>query len=474
MAITRKSTFHNSTDLYNFDVYPKVLAAGKEAEIHIVNLGFRQKFTVGKEYDILICGFSGSTPERFPATGDFQTEKAVCDENGGFTFHHTFTKEQEYILYAEHFNEDGRKFSFEISVYCVEDGLIGRYPFRGDMHMHTNCSDGAQTPEVVSAVYRGHGYDFFAITDHHRYYPSLRAIDFYKNIPTEFVIVPGEEVHLPEVAGMLPSVHIVNFGGEYSINAQVEGDHTEEVGKDKKFRSIREDCPEVMTHEQYEEKMLALSREITVPGNVDAIPAAVYNWIFSEIRKANGLGIFAHPTWVTDHTFHVSDAMNDYFVENKLFDAFEVLGGENYYEQNGFQTQRYYEDRAKGHFYPIVGSTDSHCCYDYNRNALICSTIVFSPENERKALISSVKDFYSIAVDTISEEFRLVGEMRLVRYGCFLMKNYFPVHDELCYEEGRLMKQYAVGTADEKEEAVKTLGVINGRMKKLREKYFDF
>ena len=159
-------------------------------------------------------------------------------------------------------------------------------------------------------------------------------------------------------------------------------------------------------------------------------------------------------------------------MEKHPFDAFEVLGGERYYEHNGFQTARYYDERAKGHIFPIVGSTDSHSSYESNAGAFICETIVFSPENERKALISSIKDFYSVAVDTISKEFRLVGETRFIRYGCFLLKNFFPLHDELCFEEGRLMKQYVTGTASEREEAAEILKAINGRMKRFNKKYF--
>lgn len=170
----------------------------------------------------------------------------------------------------------------------------------------------------------------------------------------------------------------------------------------------------------------------------------------------------------------MSDALNDWLVENKIFDAFEVLGGERYFEQNGYQTVRYYEDRARGFKYPVVGSTDSHSCTPENKGAYICSTIVFSPENERKALIDSIRNFRSVAVDTISKEFRLVGEMRYVRYGCFLLKNYFPIHDDACFEEGRLMKQAIYGTEDEKQAAVNTLSVMNGRMKKMLEKYFAF
>lgn len=286
--------------------------------------------------------------------------------------------------------------------------------------------------------------------------------------------MPGEEVHLPAINGFRVDPHTINFGGEYSINSLVEDVAVKEVGKDKKVRAIRDDCPDVMTQEEFAAKMTTLAKDIKVPDNVDAMTAAVLKWLYDEIRKAGGLGIFPHPTWITGEAFHVSDALNDWLVENKIFDAFEVLGGERYFEQNGYQTVRYYEDRARGFKYPVVGSTDSHSCTPENKGAYICSTIVFSPENERKALIDSIRNFRSVAVDTISKEFRLVGEMRYVRYGCFLLKNYFPIHDDACFEEGRLMKQAIYGTEDEKQDAINTLTVMNGRMKKMLKKYFAF
>ena len=49
-----------------------------------------------------------------------------------------------------------------------------------------------------------------------------------------------------------------------------------------------------------------------------------------------------------------------------------------------------------------------------------------------------------------------------------------PIHDDACFEEGRLMKQAIYGTEDEKQDAVNTLTVMNGRMKKMLKKYFAF
>lgn len=97
-----------------------------------------------------------------------------------------------------------------------------------------------------------------------------------------------------------------------------------------------------------------------------------------------------------------------------------------------------------------------------------------SYKNNRQALIDAIRDFRSVAVDAISAEFRLVGEMRLVRCGCFLLKNYFPLHDEACAEEGRLMKQAVTGAPEEQAEARRTLSVLHGRVARMRQKYFAF
>ncbi len=464
-------TFPMTEFLDDYDVYPLVFPTGQEVTVNIRPLGCDPEFEANTQYKVRISAIYSGNPENHPATGNYCDLLLTTNSNGGFEVTHTFETEQQYFIIV--FDKKGRRIR-RFPVYAVGEDLVGRYPLRGDLHIHTYLSDGSQTPEVVSANYRSHGYDFFSITDHHRYYPSLRAIEFYKDIPTEFLIVPGEEVHIADVNGKYSSSHIVNFGGLYSINALVKDEYYGEFGEGKEFRSTVDNCPEPMTQEEYSAKMEKLSEEIEVPENVDRLPAAVMKWVFNQVKQADGLAIFPHPYWIQGDSFHVPDAFVDYIMNERDFDAFEVLGGEAYYEHNGYQTIRYYEDRARGNNYPIVGSTDSHNSHETYDQGRICSTIVFSPENERKALINSIKDYYSVAVDTISKEFRLVGDSRLVRYSCFLIQNYFPRHDEVCREEGRLMKICATGTPDEREDAIKTLEVMNGRVNKMMKKYIQF
>lgn len=457
------------TELHYYDIYPKVFPKGEEIEISVKPLGAHAAFKADAAYRVTINPLENGNPIHYPD----RLNKIECPfnigEDGIMRIRHTFADEQQYFIRIFDDNKDTKRCAVQLSVYALDSDLCGRYPFMGDLHMHTCRSDGRQAPAIVSANYRKHGYDFFAITDHNRYYPSLEAIDTYKDVPIEFTIVPGEEVHMPWVDEYINDVHIVNFGGSFSVNAMVEGKQIDEVGEDKSKRSYKGfPCPDVLTKEQYRDEVLALAQTLNIPDGIEKFAYASCVWVFNNIKKAGGLGIFCHPYWISN-VFQVPETFTDYMLETKPFDAFEVLGGENYYEQNGLQTQKYYDDRAKGRRYPIVGSTDSHSSVN-NDNAYVASTIVFSPANEKDALIASIKDFYSVAVDGISKEFRLVGDFRLTKYACFLMKEYFPLHDDLCYEEGRLMKDYACGDED----AGEHLRFISGRMKKQREKYFKF
>ncbi len=456
---------------WDYDLYPKVFAAGRETRVWLRQLGMRPRLLPDKSYRLAVCALDGGAPEDFPLTADFSERTVKTDAQANLTFTHTFPSEQAYFLRL--FDAEDGAFIEQLPVYCVEGDLVGRYPFQGDTHLHTCYSDGNQTPAVVASNYRRYGYDFLAITDHHRYYPSLEAMRFCESIPTELCACPGEEIQLPCANGAFNTVHIISFGGEYGVNAMIEGVETREVGSDRAFHSLSGGGPEPMTQAEYDALMARLCAEARLPEGIDCFPAVNCKWIFEQIRKANGLGIFAHPNWIRN-VFHVPSRFMDYLVEQKLFDAFEVLGGELYYEQNGFQTLRYYEDREKGFRYPVGGATDSHSSYPTNPKSRVATTIVFSERNERRALIDSIKASYSVAVDRISREPRIVGQARLARYASFLLQHYFPLHDELCFEEGRMMKQYATGTDEERSEARAVLGTLYGRVARSREKYFGF
>ena len=448
-------------ELHYYDIYPKVFLGDREKHITVKPLGDHASFESEHVYTVKIFKVNQSNPKVYPERSGRSSLTLTPDADGCLRFSAYFEGEGEHFINV-YYSED-EKPRLTLSVYSLLSDMAGRIPQRGDLHMHTCRSDGKESPTVTAANYRGHGYDFFTISDHRRYYPSLEAIAFYKDL-TDFCIVPGEEIHLP-----LNNVHYVNFGGSYSINALVTPNKNQEkAGDDLSFRSIDGNAPAPMTEEEFIAMIEERSKTVPREYESERKSFAVMEWIYEHMQKNGGLGIFPHPYWLCQ-MMQLAEDYTEFIYEKAPFDAFEVLGGENYYQHNGFQTGFYYEMRAKGIDHPIVGSTDSHGSTEHNRNALICSTIVFSKANEKDALIDAIKNKYSVAVDTISKEYRLVGDFRFVKYGSFLLENYFPLHDLACAAEGYYMKKYATGDLD----AEKILAALKGQIPAMQKKYFD-
>ena len=210
-------------------------------------------------------------------------------------------------------------------VYSLADDLFVRRPYKGDLHIHSSRSDGRETPAYVAGDHRRIGLDFMAVTDHYQYAPSLEAQQAFEGIPVDLQITPGEEIHPPE-----NPVHIINYGGRYSINA---------LFKEPRYRA------EVSTIES------SLGQ---LPAGVDRYQAASCIWCYDQIRQAGGLGIFCHPYWISNVRYTPSGAITSYLFDRQPFDAFELLGG--YYrsevDSNTLQVARYHEERVKGKQHP--------------------------------------------------------------------------------------------------------------------------
>lgn len=448
-------------ELHDYDIYPKVFPVGEKTDITVKPLGVHTAFAGKGEYKLVVQRLdSGSISH--PFTSGNHTDYTLAASDDG-CLHFAYTAEKEGELAVRIYKEDRRV--VQLNLYALDADLADRIPLRGDLHMHTCRSDGHGDPAVVCADYRMRGYDFIVITDHHRYYPSLEAIKAYRDVKTSLNILPGEEVHLPQT-----DVHIVNAGGTFSVNGLfAKGPNYKETDGMLDGRRLDDTVtpPEIVSEETYNSALDAIEATLTdCPADVDRRWYAVCVWAFDKIREAGGLGIFAHPYWISD-MWQIHEPLTYYMLEKHPFDAFEVLGGENYYEQNGFQTAIYYDEYRRGRVHPIVGSTDSHNSTENNRNAAICSTIVFAHENDRADIIASIKDKYSVAVDTISAEYRLVGEHRFQKYACYLMENFYPLHDREARVDGEIMRKYYLGEADKE-----TLAAVSRISDAMFDKYF--
>ncbi|WP_165549764.1 CehA/McbA family metallohydrolase [Kribbella speibonae] len=88
--------------------------------------------------------------------------------------------------------------------------LPGRF-WRGNLHTHSNLSDGALSPAETAAVYREAGYDFVAIADHFRAEYGFPMTDTRDLRTDGFTTLIGAELHAPRTeAGQ--SWHILAAG----------------------------------------------------------------------------------------------------------------------------------------------------------------------------------------------------------------------------------------------------------------------
>lgn len=400
-----------------FDVYPKIVPADACTMITIEDRYHQSFIKEGTDYEIRYFPL-----ERFSHVSEYkyQEVKFVKPVNGALQIEQYFKGEQEHVLEVqEKGNEDNAK-RMHFRIYSLQQDLLERKPFKGDMHMHTHHSDGKESPGFVTASCRKIGLDFMAITDHGRYFPSIESQKFYEAADLDLLICRGEEVH-PENN----PVHMINFGGSFSVNElmkESKGKYIEEV---KKIEAGLSDIKDEDARYQ----------------------GASCTWCFDKIREGGGLGIFCHPYWQVREGYYISDTITSYLHDAQPFDALEVIGGyfKKEEESNTLQIARYQEERAKGRNIPIVGVSDAHGCENSDLFGWYY-TIVFSPALEQKEIIGSIKELYSVAVEEIpGEAVRAYGPFRLMKYAQFLMREIMPEHDELCFEEGRLMMDYLAG-----------------------------
>lgn len=81
--------------------------------------------------------------------------------------------------------------------------------FKGNIHTHTNRSDGDSEPEAVVRWYRRNGYDFLVLTDHNH----LTLLDHHAKA-SRFrrpLMIPGEEISLRLDNGAI-AVHLGGIG----------------------------------------------------------------------------------------------------------------------------------------------------------------------------------------------------------------------------------------------------------------------
>ena len=73
-------SFERRSELWTYDVFPKVVTAGKKVCIHIRPFGGRKFFEPGKEYAAIVRWLNGGTPDLFQITAYTSVRGRVQDQ----------------------------------------------------------------------------------------------------------------------------------------------------------------------------------------------------------------------------------------------------------------------------------------------------------------------------------------------------------------------------------------------------------
>lgn len=400
----------------NYAIWPSVIPADTQTEMTIIPTERAFLFFEDREYQLKIIPVHADELN-YHDPSRYEKLTAVA-KNGVLRFTYTFCGEGEHTIILWH--EDVK--IQEFTVYSLKEDLYRLRPLRGDFHSHSYRSDGKRDPAALAGHYREQGYDFFALTDHNRFYPGGEIDETFAGIKLGLTRVRGEEVHTPG-----SPTHIVHVGGTSGVaNLYLHDPKQYECDIAEYEKKVPENIPE-----QYKPRY------------------ARAMWATDRIHEVGGLAIFAHPYWrpSSSRVHNVCDELAMLYLKSGMFDAYEAIGGVGPITNNR-SIALWGEVRSEGVHIPVVGSSDVH---RIKKSAHFPNefSICFAEDNTNDAIIAAVKAGNSVAVESngedINRHYRCYGSLRLMGYAQFLLQYYFPRRQRICQGEGVAMRAYAMG-----------------------------
>ena len=322
--------------------------------------------------------------------------------DGLYSVEYSFTSEQRYSVKIK----SGEKIISCAHIYAIDDDLAKLRPYKGDTHLHTCRSDGEGTPFEVGCAYREAGFDFIAITDHHKFAPSLEAKAEFEALTNQFYVFRGEEVHNKGMGYF----HIINFNGKCSINDIIETDD-----------------------DYVETEIQNILNTNDFSGLSDPRSVAYRIFIANEIRKCGGVAIMAHPFWDCYGEYHMQTEEFLYHWQHNNFDALEVIAAcDGTGNGNNLQEMLRCDMLAEGYKIPIVGASDAHTTKPKNDADLFNYNFTIAFAEDFDDIPNAIKTERAVAIEHRDDvNFRAVGKFRYAKYARFLLWEYFPVYEKL-------------------------------------------
>ena len=420
--------------LTDYRVTPSVVVVGEPATVTIAPRGSQAAFTDGETYNVVIWPHETTTTV---LDKRLTTTITATPQEGKLVFTHTFPREQGYTLKIAlpeedtyrtnpHYNppyrqkpqlKQGYNCAPYVYMYAVNPDWKGMTVHKGDLHLHTEHSDGHESVGGVLANLRASGCDFAAITDHYVYEPSQEAVAFMRELPDVLTTLSGEEVHVPT-----EFIHAVAIGGTQSVNELYYND------------------PETA-----EKEFAAIAETLDIPDTIDRRNYAVRLWIARKIKEYGGMPILTHPFWLWNQVYFMPLSLTEQLYRSGEYEAYEMLNEGGGHEGDQLATAFYYDQLEQGYALPVIGNSDSHDTdgADY-RKPTQAFTLVLAAGRDWESLHQAILARRSVAVEVYNDNdrFHLYGHFRMVKYMNFLLRNYYPLYMELCHAQGVLMKQY--------------------------------
>jgi len=416
---------------------------------------------VGRGFRIYPCSVTTGRPWRFsiePPVGvradlpggppvvsvtsvhDFRHRASVVPERGpagGIVI--TFTPELPGEYRVGIYEGDGAwplAARVEVSFYAEAGEIVGLVPWKGDLHTHTVRSDGRETPAVLLSRMRSLGMDYVAITDHRVYGSGSPAGESRTDARTaddrlpdgvlpdgsaiDLLVLPGEEINFCQGLGHIVSLN-ARRGVFESLPVRATGD---DRGYLESFANI-----DALTAPVYAGVADEIDR-LALPDHVDRRLYGFVSAIVNAVRGAGGLAVVAHPFWSSHHAMDLVRSTWDEIVRTGLFDAVEVFGGMS--PEENLLSYAHYASRLPSDRTPVVGGSDTHGRDDHDW-AGRSFTLAFAPNLSRDEIIGAIRSRRSTACLSVGEAGHLVaGDFRFVEYSYFLLRTFFPAHDERC------------------------------------------
>jgi len=397
---------------FAYEVFPKVFSVGAKASISMRGLHYDKTFKSHQDY-IVHCFSKVNKSEKVEL-------KIEATEKGYLKFSIPLKTRGEYLIdvYDE---KDREKVLTTAHIFAASPGLAKKKAYKGDLHIHTTYSDGGKSPIWMAIMGKKLGFDFIAITDHDKYFPSLEAIKEAREMNLNLLIFPGEEITAYDGNG--GGMHLLSYCASSGLTSH------------RNNMSLYErEYQEILDELRSETLIQGLSKEIY----------ANRMWFVKKVRRLGGYAVIAHPYWVPKkrRQFDFNRLVYNQLLGDGLFDAVEVLG-DSPPEDNLLSVVKYYEEMAKGKKIPIVSNSDAH---DYPHTYGQYWTVVFAEKLKKEDIFQAIFDLKSVACEHHpNENFEAVGPFELIEYVFFLQREFFPLHDKICALEGELSMRVLEG-----------------------------